>query len=283
MQKNNNLQKFLTASFIVLSFLFVLLFLLLVFNKSIGESFVQDVQGNKLIHVIVISMAVLYFANALGLIKLAFIDREKIDAITIINSTSSATKVEKKTVYDIVKHNTKFVEGVSVKGINIKMTDKNTYKLEVSIKVQGVEHVDHVIECFRHVLFNAFSEILGIEFASIDFKVEVRKPKYTPDMETIESEMDSLEKKRSDIDELAENLKEEEEEMKKVNLDIENEKREKEIESLSEEKDDEDTVEIVEEAEELQEETTEETEAETTEEVLEENEENIESNKGDEE
>lgn len=233
MQKNNNLQKFLTVSFIVLSFLFVLLFLLLVFNGSIGESFASDVQGNKLVHVIIISLSVLYFGNAVWLFKIAFFDKETIDSVTIVTSQHSATKVAKKTIVDIVKHNTKFVEGVTVKGVDIRMTDKNDYKLDVAVKVSGIARVDHVVECYRRILFNAFSEILGVTFSSIDFKVEVKKPKYTPDIETIESELDSLAEKRDRFRDMEDNLSDQGDVINREKLNEESELREQEIDSAA--------------------------------------------------
>lgn len=278
MQKNNNLQKFLTVSFIVLSFLFVLLFLLLVFNGSIGESFASDVQGNKLVHVIIISLSVLYFGNAVWLFKIAFFDKETIDSVTIVTSQHSATKVAKKTIVDIVKHNTKFVEGVSVKGVEIRMTDKNDYKLDVDVKVSGIARVDHVVECYRRILFNAFSEILGVTFSSIDFKVEVKKPKYTPDIETIESELDSLAEKRDHIRDMEDDLSDKGDIINREKLNEESELREQEIDSAA-------TEEVVEEPSEPVEEIIEEQDnnEELQEEPIEENQNQDIDNKGDQE
>ncbi len=217
MEKNTNIwQKVLTISFIVLSFLFVLLLMLFMFNGTIGENFVAEVQENAVVTTIVIVMSILYFLNAIVLGIVTFYNKGTLDAITVNNNDNSSTKISRGSIISIVKHNTKFVEGVQVKAVNILQDQKGGLHLSVVIRVVSVP-VEEVVTPFRVILYNAFSEFLGVEFESIDFVVTALKPKYTPDMDAVEKETnalkakkENLKKKQADMDK-AEELQEEQE------------------------------------------------------------------------
>ncbi len=196
MEKNTSIwQKVLTISFVVLSFLFVLLLMLFMFNNSIGENFTTEVQDNQVVRIIVIVMSVLYFINAIVLGIVTFYTKGTLDAIDVNNSDGSSTKISRASIVSVVKHNTKFVDGVQVKGVNILQDQKGGLHLSVHIRIVSVP-VEQVVTPFRVILFNAFSEFMGVEFESIDFVVTALKPKYTPDLEAVEQQTNALKAKK---------------------------------------------------------------------------------------
>ncbi len=199
MEKNTNIwQKVLTIFFVVLSFLFVLLLMLFMFNNTIGENFATEVQGNKVVRILVIVMSVLYFANAIVLCFVNFYTKSTLDAIEVMNPDGSSTKISRGSIISVVKHNIKFVDGVQVKGVNILQDSKNKLRLSVHIRIMSVP-VEQVVTPFRVILFKAFSECMGVEFDSIDFVVTALKPKYTPDMEAVEQETNALRAKKEHL------------------------------------------------------------------------------------
>ncbi len=199
MEKNNNIwQKVLTISFVVISFLFVLLLMLFMFNNTIGENFVTEVQDNAVVSIIVIVMSVLYFLNAIVLGVVTFYNKGTLDNITVNNSDNSSTKITRGSIISVVKHNAKFIDGVQVKGVNILQDQKGGLHLSVVIRVVSVP-VEEVVTPFRFILYNAFMEFMGVEFESIDFVVTALKPKYTPDMDAVEAQTNALKAKKEKL------------------------------------------------------------------------------------
>lgn len=229
MKKDRKLQKVLAITFFVLSFIFLLLDLLFIFN---GNFTVEDMQ-NRIVRIIVIVLAVIFFGVGIALIAEAFWNNEALSSIILYSDRASSVKVTKKVIKNIVKKNAALIEGVKTRGETLYLDENGGVRMSVSVTVKDND-VDFAVDRLRCLLFDAFYEILGVEFTKIDFKVTALQPKYVPDMQKVDEEAEDMKSKREKLAEAKKLLEEQEQQAAEKRLAEEKERREREVRERNE-------------------------------------------------
>lgn len=223
MKKDRKLQKVLAISFFVLSFIFVLLDLLFIFN---GNFTIEDMQ-NRLVRIIVIVLSVVFFIVGIGMIIEAFWNKEALSSIILYSDRASSVKVTNSVIKNIVKKNAALIEGVKTRGETLYLDENGGVRMTVNVTVKNND-VDYAVDRLRCLLFDAFYEILGVEFTKIDFRVTALQPKYVPDMKKVDLEAEEMKEKREKLAEAKKLLEEEEQQAAEERLAEENARRERE-------------------------------------------------------
>lgn len=223
MKKDRKLQKVLAITFFVLSFIFLLLDLLFIFN---GSFTIEDMQ-NRIVRVIVIVLAVLFFIVGIGMILEAFWNKEALSSIVLYSDRASSVKVTNSVIKNIVKKNAELIEGVRTRGETLYLDENGGVRMTVNVTVKNND-VDYAVDRLRCLLFDAFYEILGVEFTKIDFRVTALQPKYVPDMKKVDREAEDMKEKREKLAEAKKLLEEEEQQAAEERLAEENARRERE-------------------------------------------------------
>lgn len=223
MKKDRKLQKVLAITFFVLSFIFLLLDLLFIFN---GSFTIEDMQ-NRIVRVIVIVLAVLFFIVGIGMILEAFWNKEALSSIVLYSDRASSVKVTNSVIKNIVKKNAELIEGVKTRGETLYLDENGGVRMTVNVTVKNND-VDYAVDRLRCLLFDAFYEILGVEFTKIDFRVTALQPKYVPDMKKVDREAEDMKEKREKLAEAKKLLEEEEQQAAEERLAEENARRERE-------------------------------------------------------
>lgn len=228
MKRDRKLQKVLTITFFVLSFIFLLLDLLFIFNTN----FTLEDMHNRVIRVIVIVLTVLFFGVGIALIVEAFWNKEALSSIILYSDRASSVKVTNSVIKDIVKKNAALIEGVKTRGETLYLDENGGVRMTVNVTVKNND-VDYAVDRLRCLLFDAFYEILGVEFSKIDFRVTALQPKYVPDMQKVDEEAEDMKEKREKLAEAKKLLEEQERQAAEERLAEEKARREREIKDRS--------------------------------------------------
>lgn len=229
MKRDRKLQKVLAITFFVLSFIFLLLDLLFIFNTN----FTLEDMHNRVIRVIVIVLTVLFFGVGIALIVEAFWNREALSSIILYSDRASSVKVTNTVIKNIVKKNAALIEGVKTRGETLYLDENGGVRMTVNVTVKDND-VDFAVDRLRCLLFDAFYEILGVEFSKIDFRVTALQPKYIPDMEKVDAEAEDMKEKREKLAEAKKLLEEQERQAAEERLAEEKARREREIKERAE-------------------------------------------------
>lgn len=229
MKRDRKLQKVLALTFFVLSFIFLLLDLLFIFNTN----FTLEDMHNRVIRVIVIVLTVLFFGVGIALIVEAFWNKEALSSIILYSDRASSVKVTNSVIKNIVKKNAALIEGVKTRGETLYLDENGGVRMTVNVTVKDND-VDYAVDRLRCLLFDAFYEILGVEFSKIDFRVTALQPKYIPDMQKVDEEAEDMKEKREKLAEAKKLLEEQERQAAEERLAEEKARREREIKERSE-------------------------------------------------
>lgn len=229
MKRDRRLQKVLAITFFVLSFIFLLLDLLFIFN----ESFTLEDMHNRIIRVIVIVLTVLFLGVGIAVIIEAFWNKEALSSIILYSDRASSVKVTKTVIKNIVKKNAALIEGVKTRGETLYLDENGGVRMAVNVIVKNND-VDYAVDRLRCLLFDAFYEILGVEFSKIDFRVTALQPKYVPDMQKVDEEAEDMKQKREKLAEAKKLLEEQEQQAAEERLAEEKARREREIKERNE-------------------------------------------------
>ncbi len=229
MKRDRKLQKVLAITFFVLSFIFLLLDLLFIFN----ESFTLEDMHNRIIRVIVIVLTVLFLGVGIAVIIEAFWNKEALSSIILYSDRASSVKVTKTVIKNIVKKNAALIEGVKTRGETLYLDENGGVRMSVNVTVKNND-VDYAVDRLRCLLFDAFYEILGVEFSKIDFRVTALQPKYVPDMQKVDEEAEDMKEKREKLAEAKKLLEEQEQQAAEERLAEEKARREREVKERNE-------------------------------------------------
>lgn len=186
------LQKIATFALIVVGFL-VTLFLLLVVLGAFD--FGAYIDGNRVVHSLVIVLAIIYTVLGVYLVIEIFAGDTGLSTMVLFSDNMNAVSTTSRVVRRLVTKTAKSLDIVKVKKLIITQDDKPGFKLGVHIKVSGGE-VSSTTEKLRFLIANACKDVLGVTFNSIHIKVVKLENSYTPDLEGAENFAKAQEQKQ---------------------------------------------------------------------------------------
>ena len=176
------LQKIATVALVIVGFL-VTLFLLLV---TLGAfDFAAYIDGNRVVHSLVIVLAIIYTVLGVYLVIEIFAGDSGLSTMVLYSDNMNAVSTTSRVVRRLVRKAAKSLDVVRVKKLIITQDDKPGFKLGVQIKISGQE-VSSTTEKLRYLIATACKDVLGVTFNSIHIKVIKLENSYKPDVEGAE-------------------------------------------------------------------------------------------------
>jgi|GEM_PF-5195275 len=184
-------EKFLAIATGTLNILFLVLIGLVIYKKiDVGQ---LDNQ------VLVTLLSVLGAINIVLLgfiITNAFIDRDTLAAVLLFSDKSSSTKAGINVVKKIVRRSAKQLGNIKVTKTALFLEENNGLRMRIAVKIKE-DQVEHAVDKFRCLLIDEFSNILEIEFNSIDFKVTALKTNYRANLGEVEKQARQIQEDRA--------------------------------------------------------------------------------------
>lgn len=176
------LQKIATFALIVVGFLLTV-FLILV---TLGAfDFAAYIDGNRVVHSLVIVLAIIYAVLGIYLVIDMFAVNGGLTTMVLYSDNMSAVSTTSRVVRRLVRKAAKSLEGVKIKKLIITQDDKPGFKMGVQIKINGGD-VTSTTEKLKFLIETACKDVLGVTFNSIHIKVVKLENAYQPDVEGAE-------------------------------------------------------------------------------------------------
>ena len=156
--------KILAIAGAILAIMFVIILLVAIFGGISTDEF-----DNSLVKGLFVTLAVIYFLLAGGLIALLFINDDVAKEIVLRTDKEGATRTTVGVVKKIAKETVCLVEGVKCTKCNI-VSNEFGVRLKLSVKVKGHD-VDDIEKYLRPILEDAYMGKLNFKFYSIEIKV----------------------------------------------------------------------------------------------------------------
>lgn len=170
---------------ITTAFIFVIFTLLLTFR-----AFEATLLNNHIVVSMIVAISVIFAASAMVLCANLFSDRDVIRNLLLFSDHSSSTRTSMKVVRRIIRSNSSLVLGVRIHKSAV-MQEENGFRLRIALGVRS-DDVQLTVDKLRVTLEDAFINILGVRFNSIDFKVAKLITNYKLDSQTIKEKASAL-------------------------------------------------------------------------------------------
>ncbi len=152
-------------------------------------------ENNRFVVVIVIVMAAVYLGLSLYMVYMHFSENNALKNILLYSTHDNTVRAVGRVVRKTAKQSAKLVEGVKLKGVQIRPDDKLGFKMKAVIALK-VDNAEFCTDKLRFVLADSFKNILGLKFSTIDFKIVNMQSAYAPDVQKAEQEALKLEEER---------------------------------------------------------------------------------------
>lgn len=226
------LEKFISILLLVLGVILIVFLALAVFGELDDATL-----NNQVVRAMILGLAFVFLICSFVMIAASFKDNDVLKAVVLSSERASTTRVSLSVIKKIVAKNAKYISGLKVAGVALQLDENNAIRMKLTVKISESD-VDFVVDRFRCLLYDAFYAVLGVEFASIDFKVKALSPKYAPDMNKVDRAAAEIKEKREKL--MLQKLKMEEEEAKyEEERKLEAEKRRREEARLRREREEE--------------------------------------------
>lgn len=226
------LEKFISILLLVLGVILIVFLALAVFGELDDATL-----NNQVVRAMILGLAFVFLICSVVMIAASFKDNDVLKAVVLSSERASTTRVSLSVIKKIVAKNAKYISGLKVAGVALQLDENNAIRMKLTVKISESD-VDFVVDRFRCLLYDAFYAVLGVEFASIDFKVKALSPKYAPDMNKVDRAAAEIKEKREKL--MLQKLKMEEEEAKyEEERKLEAEKRRREEARLRREREEE--------------------------------------------
>ncbi|MGI6136704.1 MAG: hypothetical protein ACOYEE_02740 [Christensenellales bacterium] len=180
------MEKIISVALAVISLFFVILILVTMYG---GIS--MDDLSNKLVRALIFIMFGAFMLLSGFNIWATFIDDEKLSDVLLFKDRESATKATVGVVKKTAKRVCKQVEEARIRKVILHSDASGNISMNIAIKVTSDETMD-VITKVRALLIETFSEVFGIEFASINFKVVKSKNTFVPTDKDVDAKVKEL-------------------------------------------------------------------------------------------
>ena len=178
-----------------ISFIFVLLTVLILFNilplNYVEEALVVD----SIVLVLVAVLAIFYAGLTVYLLYCVFNQNQLLRYVELYRDSTATVMATSKSIKKMAVENAKRQGSVKVKKIRITSDGKYGLVLKMWVVVKGSE-VALTLDTLRCMCQDSFKEVLGLRFSSIDFKVEKIIGQHQPDIETAREQAKTLEAER---------------------------------------------------------------------------------------
>ena len=191
--------------------MFVIVLLVAIFG-GIGT----DEFDNSLVKGLFVTLAIIYFLLAGGLIALLFINDDVAKEIVLRTDKEGATRTTVGVVKKIAKETVSLVEGVKCTKCNI-VSNEFGVRLKLSVTVKGHD-VDDIEKYLRPILEDAYMGKLNFKFYSIEIKVAKLQANHIVDTGRI---IDYVDKEAAEVQEAPAEITDETPEAPEVNEPIE--------------------------------------------------------------
>ena len=177
-----NIERILGAASIVIAFVLTVILLVTVFGGIEQSEF-----DNNLVKGLFITLAVLYFVLAGGLLAMLFGTSDAVKEITLRSEQGGSCKATLGIIRKLVKESFRDIPGVKTSKVSLVVNEFGV-KLRVSVKITDRD-VFETETYLRTLLEETFAGALGFRFHTIEFRVVEFRAKFKPDAEKIDAEV----------------------------------------------------------------------------------------------
>lgn len=177
-----NIERILGAASIVIAFVLTVILLVTVFGGIEQSEF-----DNNLVKGLFITLAVLYFVLAGGLLAMLFGASDAVKEITLRSEQGGSCKATLGIIRKLVKESFRDIPGVKTGKVTLVVNELGV-KLRVSVKITDRD-VFETETYLRTLLEETFAGALGFRFHTIEFRVVEFRAKFKPDAEKIDAEV----------------------------------------------------------------------------------------------
>ena len=177
-----NIERILGAASIVIAFVLTVILLVTVFGGIEQSEF-----DNNLVKGLFITLAVLYFVLAGGLLAMLFGASDAVKEITLRSEQGGSCKATLGIIRKLVKESFRDIPGVKTGKVTLVVNEFGV-KLRVSVKITDRD-VFETETYLRTLLEETFAGALGFRFHAIEFRVVEFRAKFKPDAEKIDAEV----------------------------------------------------------------------------------------------
>lgn len=177
-----NIERILGAASIVIAFVLTVILLVTVFGGIEQSEF-----DNNLVKGLFITLAVLYFVLAGGLLAMLFGASDAVKEITLRSEQGGSCKATLGIIRKLVKESFRDIPGVKTGKVTLVVNELGV-KLRVSVKITDRD-VFETETYLRTLLEETFAGALGFRFHAIEFRVVEFRAKFKPDAEKIDAEV----------------------------------------------------------------------------------------------
>ena len=177
-----NIERILGAASIVIAFVLTVILLVTVFGGIEQSEF-----NNNLVKGLFITLAVLYFVLAGGLLAMLFGASDAVKEITLRSEQGGSCKATLGIIRKLVKESFRDIPGVKTGKVSLVVNEFGV-KLRVSVKITDRD-VFETETYLRTLLEETFAGALGFRFHAIEFRVVEFRAKFKPDAEKIDAEV----------------------------------------------------------------------------------------------
>ena len=177
-----NIKRILGAASIVIAFVLTVILLVTVFGGIEQSEF-----DNNLVKGLFITLAVLYFVLAGGLLAMLFGASDAVKEITLRSEQGGSCKATLGIIRKLVKESFRDIPGVKTGKVSLVVNEFGV-KLRVSVKITDRD-VFETETYLRTLLEETFAGALGFRFHAIEFRVVEFRAKFKPDAEKIDAEV----------------------------------------------------------------------------------------------
>ena len=189
------LEKIALIAHASISFIFVLLTVLILFNvvplNYVEGSLIVD----SIVLVLIGVLAFFYAILTAYLIFCAFNQNQLLKYVELYRDSTATVMATTKTIKKMATENAKRVGNVKVSKIRVSNDGKYGLILKVWLSVSSNE-VSYLLDTFRCMCEDTFKQVLGLRFSSIDFKIEKISGSYQADIEAAQKQAKTLEAER---------------------------------------------------------------------------------------
>ena len=192
----NSLQKIALVAHACISFVFVLLTVLILFNflplNFLDGSLVVD----SIVLVLVSILVICYVALTAYLLYTNFSQQQMLKYVELYRDSTATVMATSKTIKKLVASNAQLVGGIKIEKVRIGTDGKYGVVLIVWVQVSS-EQVSYTLDTLRCLCEDTFLQVLGLRFSSIDFKVEKIEGSYQPSVQTAQQQAKTLQAERN--------------------------------------------------------------------------------------
>jgi hypothetical protein len=180
-----NFEKFITISLAVVSAIFVVFLLVIIFNTDIAAD-----ADNSVVHALFFVFTAFFLILSSVNIYSAFANTEKVNQILLFKTRNTSKKASVGVVRKLAKQAVSAIQGIKVGHIHLFVDDNNDVTLKATAKIIADKNSEPVkatvlLERATAAIQIEFLEILGLEFKEIELKLVSAKYNNPVDMDKI--------------------------------------------------------------------------------------------------